>query len=158
MPSATMRTESEYRLPEDVIFPAKLMAVTSRTIEFVHKKGDKIGQKGSFDKWEWEFLITEGEYAGQKAYGSTEAVLNNLPEPRGNDKLVRPWAETLLGRQIQPGERFDTEQVVGLPCLITVRHEEPRPKSNGGTYYGCPVEDVFPAPSAAQSPSAEPPF
>jgi hypothetical protein len=145
MPSSTMREESAYPLPEDVLFPAELTSVVVRTVEFTYKKGPKVGEKGSFDLWVWEFAITGGDYAGMKAWGETEDNLNNLEEPKGRAKLVRPWAETLLGRQIEIGENFDTDQVLGLPCKITVKHEEPRPKKDGGFFYGCPVEDVFPA-------------
>lgn len=156
MPSATMREESAYPLPEDTIFPAVLQKVEVRTVEFTYKKGPKKDQKGSFDLWKWEFQITEGEFAGLHAWGETEAELNNLEEPRGRAKLARPWCETLLGRQIEIGEPFDTDQVLGVPCKITVTHEEPRPKKDGGFYYGCPVEDVFPA--APRTSDDEPPF
>lgn len=155
-PKATMREESLYSLPEDVLLPAKLNSVVTRTIPFTYKKGPKLGQESSFDIWVWEFEITEGDYAGLKAWGETEDQLNNLEEPRGRSKLVRPWAETLLGKEIQIGEEFDTDDLIGLSCQITVKHEEPRPKKDGGFFYGCPVEDVFPA--AAATSDDEPPF
>lgn len=145
MPKSVMREESAYPVPEEVLLPAKLNAVTVRTVEFTYKKGERAGQPGSFDLWRWEFEVTDGDYTGLKLYGETEDELNNLEEPRGRAKLVRPWAETLLGRQIPIGEEFDTDDVVGLPCQITVKHEEPRPKKDGGWFYPCPVEDVFPA-------------
>ena len=140
-----MKEETAYPLPEDVLFQGKLNSVEVRCIDFTYKKGPKVGQKGSFDLWKWEYEITEGEYQGLRAWGETEADLNNLEEPRGRAKLVRPWAETLIGRQIAIGEDFDTDQVLGLPCKFTVTHEEPRAKADGGFYYGCPVEDVFPS-------------
>lgn len=158
MPRATMKEETLYALPEDTIFEGKLNSVTVRTIEFTLKKdrgNKKAGEKDSFNKWVWEFEITDGEYAGLKAWGETEDELNNLEEQRGNSKLVRPWAETLLGRQIQIGEDFDTDQIVGLPCKFTVTHEEARPKKDGGWFYGCPVEDVFPSSNSLRE---APPF
>lgn len=145
MPKTTVKETSAYALPEDTIFPAVLTSVIVRSIPFTYKKGPNAGQQGEFDIWVWEFKITDGDYAGMKAWGETESEVNNLEEPRGRAKLVRPWAETLLGRQIQIGEEFDTDNLLGLPCKITVKHEEPRPKKDGGTFYGCPVEDVFPA-------------
>jgi len=156
MPQAVMREESAYALPEDTLLPATLTSVTVRTVEFTYKKGPKQGQQGTFDLWVWEFQITDGDYAGLKAWGETEDSLNNLEEPRGRAKLVRPWAETLLGREIPIGEAFDTDHVLGLPCVITVKHEEPRPKKDGGFFYGCPVEDVFPARPATSDDA--PPF
>lgn len=158
MPRATMKEETLYSLPEDTIFEGKLNSVTVRTIEFTLKKDrgtKKAGEKDSFDKWVWEFEVTSGEFTGQKAWGETEDELNNLEEQRGNSKLVRPWAETLLGRQIAIGEDFDTDQVVGLPCKFTVSHDEPREKKDGGWFYGCPVEDVFPSSNGSRE---EPPF
>ena len=148
MPRTTMKEETAYSLPEDVLFFGKLNSVTVRTIEFTRRKdggGKKAGEADSFDKWVWEYEITEGEFTGQRAWGETEDELNNLEEPRGNSKLVRPWAETLLNRALTVGEDFDTDQVVGLPCKFTVSHDEPRQKKDGGFFYGCPVEDVFPA-------------
>lgn len=156
MPQSTMREESAYPLPEDVLLPAALTSVSVRTVNFTYKKGPNKDKAGSFDLWVWEFEITGGDYAGMKAWGETEDNLNNLEEPRGRSKLVRPWAETLLGRQIEIGEAFDTDNILGLPCKITVKHEEPRPKKDGGFFYGCPVEDVFPASPATSS--DEPPF
>ena len=152
MPRSTMKEETAYKLPEDTLFVGKLNAVEVRTINFVLKKDvgtRKAGEASSFDKWVWEFEVTEGAYTGDRAWGETEDELNNLEEARGNSHLVRPWAETLLGRQITIGEDFDTDQVVGLPCKFTVSHDEPRLKKDGGYYHGCPVDDVFPASSAA---------
>lgn len=144
MPRSTMREDSLYPLPENQLFPAELTSVTVRTINFVHKKGDKAGMADSFDKWVWEFRITNGEYQGLKVRGETEPELTTLTEQRGISKPVRPWAETLLGREIQVGEELDTDVLLGLPCQITVTHMEPRPKADGGFWYDCPVEDVLP--------------
>lgn len=156
MPKSTVREESAYPLPEDTLFEAKLNSVVVRTVDFTYKKGPNEGQKGSFDLWVWEFQITEGEFAGQRVWGETEDHVSNLDEPKGRAKLVRPWAETLLNRQLAVGAEFDTNDVVGLPVKLTVKHEEPRKKKDGGTFYGCPVEDLIPATSAAFS--TEPPF
>jgi hypothetical protein len=146
-----MKEETPYPLPEDELFVGKLDAVTVRTIEGISKKPGKPDRPYSFDLWVWEFSITEGEHAGMKAWGETEGELNNLEEPKGRAALVRPWAETLLGRTIEIGEDFDTDQVLGLPCKFTVTHEEPRQKKDGGFYYGCPVDDVFPSSARAEA-------
>lgn len=143
MPKATKVEEDEYRLPSDTLFPAVLDRVSIRTIEYTLKKDrgtKKAGEKDSFDKWVWEFRITDGAYKGDTAYGETEDRLTNR-----EDNLVRQWGETLLGREIELGEEFDTDNVLGLPCQVTVRHEEPRQKKDGtGFFYGCPVDEVFP--------------
>lgn len=158
MPRATMKEESPYALPADTLFDGVLNAVKVRTIEYTVKKDrgtKKAGEKDSFNVWEWEFEVTSGDYAGTKAWGNTEADLNNLAEPRGKSKLVRPWAETLLGRQIAIGEDFDTDQIVGLPCKFTVSNEEPVEKKDGGFFYGCAVEDVWPS---SNSTKTDPPW
>ena len=161
MPASTMREESAYPLPEDMLFAGRLNKVEVRNISGVTKSGKNVGKSYDFNVWEWEFEVTEGDFAGIKVRGTTEDHLNNLEEPRGRTKLARPWSETLLGRPIQIGENFDTDTtIVGLPCKFTVKHEEPRPKTDGGFWYGCEVEDVFPAVPAALAAthSSEPPF
>lgn len=134
MPSSTVREESEYRLPAGVPFPAILAAVEVKTIKY-----KKDGVEKSFDKWEWDFEITEGEYAGMHAYGETQDFISTHP-----DNLVRQWSEILRDAPFEVGDGIDTDELLGLPCVITVRHEEPRPKTSGGNFYGCPVDQVYP--------------
>jgi hypothetical protein len=134
MPSSTMREESEYRLPENTPFPAQLKSVDVRTIKYQRDGKDK-----QFDKWEWVFEITEGEYAGMEAYGESEDRLTNHP-----DNKVRQWAETLRDAPFGIGEGLNTDDLLGLPCVITVFHGDPRPKKDGTNFYPCPVQDVFP--------------
>lgn len=148
MPKATKVQEDEYRLPAETLFTAVLDSVSVKTIEYTLKKDrgtKKAGEKDSFDKWIWEFRITDGPHKGEIAYGETEDRLTNR-----EDNLVRQWGETLLGREIELGEEFDTDNILGLPCQVTVRHEEPRQKKDGsGFFYGCPVDEVFPVGEAA---------
>jgi hypothetical protein len=160
MPTSTMRNQDEYPLPEDVAFPARLTAVSEKRNEFTYKAHHKpvkegkknVGDTGVISRWTWEFEIVDGDYSGLRAWGETEDALTNHP-----DNKVRQWAETLLGREFEIGEGLDTDDLIGLPCLITVRHDEPRPKKDGsGNFYPCPVADVFPA--DALSGGDEPPF
>lgn len=145
MPTSTMREESEYRLPENTPFPAQLKSVDTRTIKYQRDGKDK-----QFDKWEWVFEITEGEYAGMEAYGETEDRLTNHP-----DNKVRQWAETLRGSEFEMGEGLDTDDIIGLPCIITVANlKEEKKGSPGEFYYKTPVKDVFPADAVDH----EPPF
>lgn len=143
MPKAKMKEETEYALPEGVPFPAVLSSVTVKTIEYFKKDqyGNKTSEKASFDKWIWEFKITDGDYAGMRAWGETEDQLTTR-----EDNKVRQWSTTLLNiEDFEVGQDLDTDTLIGLPCLITVRHDEPRQKRDGGFFYGCPVDDVFPA-------------
>lgn len=145
MPKATVKEESAYSLPEDVLLPAQLLSVTEEEIPYTIKSGKRAGEQGTFRKWTWEFKITDGEYAGLHAWGATEAGLSTLDEPKGSLKLAKPWSETLLNTELPVGYELDTDDLLGLPCQITVSHDEPRAKKDGGYFYGCPVEDVFPA-------------
>lgn len=135
MPQTQMQNEDEYKLPEDVLLPAVLEEVNVKTINYKRDGKDK-----SFDKWEWVFQITDGDYAGLKAWGETEDRLTNHP-----DNLVRQWAEVLRGGiAFDIGEGLNTDDLLGLPAVITVKHGEPREKKDGGKFYPCPVSNVFP--------------
>ena len=156
MPKTTMRVQDEYPLPADVLLPAILVEVEERTYDFVYKAHHKrvqsgavkVGDEGKVEKWVWKFAITEGDYGGLHAWGETEAFLSTHP-----DNKVRQWAEALRGAEFDPGEGLDTDDLLGLPCVITVRHDEPRPKRDGsGNFYPCPVDSVFPASDVAELP------
>lgn len=136
MPSTEMKEEEKWKLPAETLLPATLVAVVEREIPYTDKK---TGKDATFTKWEWEFAINEGEYAGLSAWGDTEDRLTNHP-----DNKVRQWAETLRGSAFDMGEGLDTDDLLGLPCQITVDNTE-YTKKDGTTSYLCPVLDVFPA-------------
>lgn len=148
MPSSTMEEEEQWKLPKDVPLPAQLAAVTEREIPYVDKK---TGESKVFVKWEWEFDITEGEHAGLKAWGDTDPKLTNHPDNR-----VRQWAETLRGNPFDMGEGLETDDLLGLPCLIVVDNTV-YTKKDGTASYLTPVTDVFPA-DGGFAQSDEPPF
>lgn len=143
MPSSTMEHEDEWKLPKDVPLPAELQAVTEKVINYKRDGKDK-----SFTKWEWEFKIVDGEYAGLRAWGETEDRLTTHP-----DNKVRQWAETLRDKPFDLGEGLDTDDLLNLPCTIVVDNTV-RDKPDGGKFYNCPVVDVLPAGVG----SDEPPF
>ena len=147
MPSSTMTEEQQWKLPKDVPLQAQLLSVTEKEIKW---KDKNTGADKSRVKWEWEFDIVEGEYAGLKAWGETEDRLTNHP-----DNLVRQWAETLRGAPFEMGEGIDTDDLLGLPCVIVVDNTTYVNKE-GKTSYLTPVTDVFPADGFVQS--DEPPF
>jgi len=150
MPVTTNREETEYALPEDTLFPGILASVSTRTINYNDKK---TGEAKSFDKWEWVFEISEGEYSGLNGYGETESYMSTR-----DDNKVRQWAETLRDMPFEIGDGLDTDELVGLPCMFTVLHEEPRPKKDGsGMWYSCKVKDLFPE-GTTQKQADEPPF
>ena len=140
MPKATMREEALYALPAGEYFPAELNSVSEREIKFFKKdkNGVTTNEESSFTKWVWEFRITGGDYAGMRAWGDTEDRITNR-----EDNKVRQWAEALLNAEIQIGDEFDTDAVIGLPCMISVRHQE-HTKKDGTKSYFCPVDEVLP--------------
>lgn len=161
MPKSTVVHEDAYALPEDTMFPAILKSVTEENTTFQYKAHHKsvkegkrkVGEEGSFSKWRWEFEITEGDHAGLRAWGDTENYISDR-----EDNKVRQWAETLQDTEFKLGDGIDTDELVGLPCTITVRHEEPRPKADGTLFYPSPVADVLPAGLADEFVKGEPPF
>jgi hypothetical protein len=104
MPKSTVQEEDPYKLPEDTHFPARLNKVEQKSREFVYKKGPQAGEKGERVWWEWEFQITEGEYAPLKGYGETEPKTTVTPD--GSRNKAAMWIEALRG---------DHRPLLGLP-------------------------------------------
>ena len=145
MPKTTMVEENEWKLPKDTPLPARLNAVNERQINFTNRDGNP----DSFTKWEWEFLITDGDYAGLKAWGDTNAKMTSHPEDK-----VRQWAEALTGETFAIGDGIDTDALLGIDCTIVVDNTTYQKKGTKETKYLCPVVDVFPA----GEDFSEPPF
>lgn len=151
MPKSTMREEAEWKLPVETPFPAVLVKVAERVIPY---KDKNTGEDKTFTKWEWEFSISEGEYAGLSAWGDTEDRITTHV-----DNKARQWSESLTGKVYEIGEGLDTDDLLGLKCLITVENTI-YTKKDGTKSYLCPVADVFPpdALGAAGVQSEQPPF
>lgn len=144
MPKSVAHEATLYPLPEDTMFACTLQKVEAIEVPFTIKNGPRAGQASTFHKWEWEFLIYEGEFTGQTAQGNTEPRITNLDSKSGSLELPKPWVEQILGREIQMGEEVDTDSLLSLPCRITVRHLEPRPKKDGnGFWHNVEVCDVW---------------
>ncbi len=156
MPKATLRVESEYKYPDDITYPCRLVDVQVKEFPFFKKDpvtGARTTEQDIFRKWEWTFEVTAGPYLGDTLRGDTEPELTTR-----DDNRLRQWAEALLSREIEVGEDFDTDMIVGLPCVVTVRHDPPREKRDGSTFYPCVVDDVMPKDSPAGRTSMAPPF
>lgn len=106
-------------LPEDTFFRARLEKIDYREFDWTDKK---TGEQKSGSNLDWTFEITaEGDYKGRKVRGRTRA---ELTADDGN--RFRTWAETLLGRELPIGMGIDEDDLVGLSCELTVRHEADR--------------------------------
>ncbi len=69
---------------------------------------------------QWWFEITnDNQYKGRKVSCECPAKLSNRP-----DNEFRNWAQALLDREIPVGMGIDTDDLVGLACEITIRHEK----------------------------------
>jgi hypothetical protein len=146
MPKSTVEKSEIRLLPEDKLFRARLNSVTAKTIEWADKA---TGEAKSAELWEWEFEVMEGEYAGVKVWGETDAKLTNHP-----DNKPRNWAETLQGKELEVGEEFNTDDVVGLIADIEVQHKHYM--KNGEERRIHKIRDVVPA--LSPSSHAAPPF
>lgn len=119
----TVDDEPDRTIPEDTIVRARLDEVKEEHIEFTYKRGEKKGQKGSFDKLVWWWEVTdkeagEGLYEGRRIKGECDAKLTNHPGNR-----FRNWSEAILGRELPVGTGVDPEEdLVGLVADITVKH------------------------------------
>lgn len=141
MPKSTVEEDSPYPIPENVLLPLQLQSCEAVTVNYTNKKGDPA----SFHKWEWTFLVGDGEYAGLTIRGNTEPKVTNASEA-SFQPLARPLVEALLGRSLELGEEVDTDLLVGLKCQGTVKHLEPRARKNGdGFWFNVEVDEVFPA-------------
>jgi hypothetical protein len=152
---STVVEASNYPIPLDTLVPLKLESVTHVEVPFTYKKGPKLGQPGTFVKWEWEFLVTEGEYLGLNVRGNSEPRITSNDQASGDLALARPWVEALLGRALDLGEEIDTDDLIGLPAQGTVRHLEPRPKKEGeGFWFNTELDELFPAGMGSHSATA----
>lgn len=143
---ATVVEASNYPIPEDTLVPVRLDAVNYIEVPFVYKKGAKMGQEGVIQKWEWEFIAHDGEYAGLSLRGNSEPRITSADESSGFLKLARPWVEALLGRPLELGEEVDTDDLIGLRGQGTAHHVEPRPKKDGeGFWFNVELDELFPS-------------
>ena len=150
---------SNYPVPMDTLVPLKLESVTHVEIPFTYKKGAKMGQAGTFVKWEWEFIIPEGEFTGLNVRGNSEPRFTSQDQSSGDLALARPWAEALLGRELELGEEIDTDDLIGLTGQGTVRHLDPRPKKEGdGFWFNVELEELFPASMGNHAAAAKDPW
>lgn len=137
---------SNYPVPEDTLVPVILGSVQQIEVPFTYKKGKRMGQSGVFTKWEWAFTVKEGEYAGLTLQGNSEPRFTSNDQPGGMLSLAKPWAEALLGREMELGEEIDTDDLIGLAAVATVRHLDPRPKKDGqGFWFNIEIDELFPA-------------
>lgn len=161
MPKSTVteRTLDDlYPLPQGEVFDGQLIKCEQVSVPFTYKSGDRKGQQGSFDKWEWTLVVMAPDsFAGTEVRGSTEPRITDAADSEFLP-LARPYVEAFLARALQVGEEIDTDDLIGLWCKFSVRHQEPRARKNGdGFWYNVEVDEVFPYhPTNGGNPSGAP--
>lgn len=105
---------------------------------------EKVSTVAGETYWRWAFEVLDGPCAG------VSVKANSSPKLRPKCK-ARGWTETILGRKLTVGERFNTDDLVNRNCQLIVKVEE----KDGATFNE--VETVLPAP-ARTGPDAGLPF
>jgi hypothetical protein len=106
-------------LPVNYPLQARLIELEQATIDYTDKK---TGEAKQFTKLNWIFEVTEqGDYNAKKVRAETSAYLSDSPYNQFNN-----FAKALLGRELAVGQILGEGDLVGLPCLITVKYEEDR--------------------------------
>lgn len=134
-------------IPANTIHNAVLKDITVQPISWVDKE---TGQQMNKDLLKWKWEITDGEYTGKWVWGSCDARLDDHPKNKW-----RNWSETLLGREIPRGMPLDTDDVLGLPAQISIKHRADK-KDPARVYVE--VDEVLPAGDTGWSFDDKPPF
>ena len=70
------------------------------------------------EKLRWTFDVTDqGPWQGRSVNGDTTQVFTAHPNCKAYN-----WASAILGRSPEPGEEFDTDDLVGMSCRILIGH------------------------------------
>jgi hypothetical protein len=136
-------------LPTDTIFKGVVEAITPDKYTFTDTTGADVERVSL----KWRIKILEGDQAERVAFGSSWARVG------GRNNPLREWVEALFGRELGPGEEFDTDDLVGLVCEFTVRHGTSNKNREFAT-----IDTIFPTVSAltgapgGQTPTDDVPF
>jgi len=140
MPRSTVHEDDPYPLPENIPFPVQLTDCQEDRVNYTKKDG----KPGYFDKWNWTFTITDGEYAGTELTLGTEPKVTTATDAAFLP-LARPVVEALLGRPLDFGEEVDTDLLIGGKALATAKHLPPRARKQGdGFWFNVEVDEIFP--------------
>lgn len=125
-------------IPEGTIVPARLENVEAHSFDY---QGEKI------HKLKWFFtIIEEGEWFGKTVQGQTSTAFTSHPNCKAYN-----WAVAISGKQYQDGDELDTDDILGMPCQVIIKH---RPDNQGRTWME--VRDVAPAARQSGQPTQVP--
>lgn len=131
-------TEAAARLiPPNTVVDARLAAVDEHSFD---NQGEMI------HKFRWNFVVSlqNSDWDGKEIRGETSTNFTNHP----NCKAMN-WAMALTGREFENGEELDTDEMIGLPCKVLIKH---KPDREGRPWMR--VDSVF---SAGADATATPP-
>lgn len=105
-PNASGRPEL---IPQNEVVNVVLGGVEMREFEWDGEKRQRL---------KWEFLVKDdGPWQGKMIWGETST--NFVAHP--NCKAYN-WAAAMLGRQPDPEQGLDTDDLLGLPARILIHH------------------------------------
>lgn len=97
----------------------------------------KTNELKNVQQIKWTFTIMDkGTWQGKDVFGKT--TTNFVAHP--NCKAYS-WASAITQREPAEGESLDTDQLIGLPCVIEIGHS--KPDKEGRTWMR--VDKVYPA-------------
>lgn len=73
--------------------------------------------------YRWVFEIKDEDYEGRRIHA-------NVSDKFGPSSKARQWAESMIGRPLRNGERFDTDDLIGRDFHLTIVNVE----KDGRTY------------------------
>jgi hypothetical protein len=65
----------------------------------------------------WTFTVNDGTAEGVEMTAASSLRF-------GPKSKARLWAEALLGRKLEVGEQFDTDQLLPRDCIVVIRRDE----------------------------------
>lgn len=84
---------------------------------------ERESERGGYVRWGWR--IAYGEFAERMVFSNTSTNF-------GPQAKARKWLESMLDRQIEPGEEVDPDDLIGE--IHTIRVENTAPDSQGRVF------------------------
>jgi len=84
---------------------------------------ERESERGNYVRWGWRTV--GGKFADRMVFGNSSLHFG----PRAK---ARKWLETMLARQIEPGEEVDPDDLIGE--VQTIRVENTAPDSKGRVF------------------------
>jgi hypothetical protein len=112
MPKLKTTSSSGFELiPEHEVVPARLVEVTANSFK-LKDTGEEI------HKLRWVFVVTQpGPFEGKEVWGNSSQVFTAHP-----NCIAYNWAVAITGTEFQDGDDFDTDDIMGAPCRIMIKH------------------------------------